>query len=410
MKVCSGLVALTWVALAGCGSDSKPRENAQDVATPAVDALMELDGTWDGTSAPGDTTAVVDVGSGPVEDASEVEPATGVVCPSVHFMDLDDVAGPGGQYDMPWIDVSCHEDTVTVLSNGLPHYTFQPMTPNALQSQDFMWTFPLHPEVAATPTDIPLLGTVGMAINGCPIYGPNEGPFPDPYGDPIYNDIMDWNQGHTGGSGDYHFHALLTSTFYPDYVDGEISPILGYGLDGFPVYGPYGCGDADCTEIVKFESSWEATGDPTTYAWDNHDCLAASCAAAAGNKLDRCNGRIGPDGTYRYHATDGFPYVFGCYTGTASGAQETGGGRGGEGGAQAGPTACDHEEDCVGECPDGSLTCTCHTTPMNTQICVPTCTTTDECPPAPDGQGMNCTGAGVCVPAGGPPAGAGGTP
>jgi hypothetical protein len=36
--------------------------------------------------------------------------------------------------------------------------------------------------------------------------------------------------------------------------------------------------------------------------------------------LDECNGRFGPDGTYRYHATATFPYILGCYRGTANGA------------------------------------------------------------------------------------------
>jgi hypothetical protein len=421
MKLWIGLFAATCMALTGCGSDSDSTSSAQDVAAAPADGVSGLDGSTDASTpapdaAPGPgsdagTGSGEDAGSTPTdsvatEDTSVIDPPAGVVCPSAHFMELSDVDGPGPGYDMPWIDVSCDEETVTVLSNGLPHYMFQPMTPNALQTQDFNWTFPLYPEVAAERTDIPLLGTVGMAINGCPIYGPNEGPFPDPFGDPIYNDIMDWNQGHTGGNGDYHFHALLTSTFYPDYVDGEVSPIIGYGLDGFPIYGPYGCVDSDCAEVLKFESSWEVTGDPTTYAWDNHDCLAASCDEAAGNMLDRCNGRVGPDGTYRYHATDGFPYLLGCYSGSAAEAGDTGVPGRGEPPAGGGPQSCEQEADCVGQCPEGSMGCTCHTTPMNTQLCVPTCNSADDCPTDMNGGAMNCAGAGVCVPAGGPPGGA----
>jgi hypothetical protein len=47
------------------------------------------------------------------------------------------------------------------------------------------------------------------------------------------------------------------------------------------------------------------------------------------NILDPCNGRVGPDGVYRYHATTTFPYVLGCYRGTPSdsaGAGDPGGG------------------------------------------------------------------------------------
>ncbi|MEE2789535.1 MAG: YHYH protein, partial [Myxococcota bacterium] len=50
------------------------------------------------------------------------------------------------------------------------------------------------------------------------------------------------------------------------------------------------------------------------YAWDNH-----SFKAQAGDAfLDECNGRVGPDGTYRYHATSSFPYLLGCFSGTVS--------------------------------------------------------------------------------------------
>ena len=43
--------------------------------------------------------------------------------------------------------------------------------------------------------------------------------------------------------------------------------------------------------------------------------------------LDECNGRFGSDGTYRYHATDTYPYIIGCYHGTVE--ISSGGGPGG---------------------------------------------------------------------------------
>jgi hypothetical protein len=277
--------------------------------------------------------------------------------------------------------VTCEDDTVTVISNGMPHYEFQAVTPNPLTEQNFEWAFPRYPEVAATSTEIPLLGTAGMAINGIPVYGPNEGDFPDPFGDPIYNDVVDWCMGHTGGNGDYHFHAFLQECFTTAVENGIASPILGYALDGFPIYGPNGCADESCTDVKEFKSSWEVTGDPTTYAWDNHACTKASCDEAVGDYLDACNGRIGPDGTYRYHATAGFPYLLGCYKGTASSSAGDGapGGGGGPGGA-TGPAPCETDADCVGACPPGSIDCVCHTNPMGEDICVPFCEKDEDCP------------------------------
>ncbi|MEC9073185.1 MAG: YHYH protein, partial [Myxococcota bacterium] len=230
--------------------------------------------------------------------------------------------------------------------------------------------------------------------SGAPIYGANEGPFPDPYGDPVGNGIMDWCGGHTGGNADYHYHTMYESMLTDQDGDGEptcmdadettvegegISPILGYSLDGFAIYGARDCLDADCSEVVEFLSGWENTGYlagslgcetttecgnpsgcdnpqtaanfecysctlgvidgevtracmPTTYSWDNHTYVAKD----GDQWLDECNGRVGPDGTYRYHVTSTFPYTLGCYRGTAEGAVESGGGGPGGGGPPGG--------------------------------------------------------------------------
>jgi len=348
------------------------------------------------------------------------------------FYDVANVAGAGADYPMPSIDVSCTDDTINVVSNGIPHYAFQAVTPNALRTQNHTWSIPRHPVWVEAMTDIPLLGLAAFSINGLSIYGPNEGPFPDPYGDPVYNDIMDWCLGHTGPNGDYHYHALLESCFFDNIDENTPSPILGFALDGFPIYGPRGCVDEACREVVTFESSWRQSGDPTTYAWDNYACDQDSCAVAQENRLDRCNGRIGPDGTYRYHATDTFPYVIGCYHGDVSNAQNVGGGApgGGQGpgggqnpdGNQApgggqppedgqaggppngapmggggnGPPSCEVEADCIGLCPAGALGCTCANSPHG-MICVPICEVDPDC----DGLGpmeLMCGNGGICVP------------
>ena len=107
------------------------------------------------------------------------------------------------------LGVECVDDKLVVRSNGIPHYRFIPMTPNALVEQDFNWEITLTPEGAPEPTDIPLLGLVGFTVNGQPFFSPNEGPQPadEAWGDPIYNQIMDECLGHTAFS--YHYHALV---------------------------------------------------------------------------------------------------------------------------------------------------------------------------------------------------------
>ena len=325
-------------------------------------------------------------------------------CPDEVFLDLANAPGAGPDYPAPELEAWCEDGKLIVESNGIPHYTFVPLTPNALVAQNNHWEIPLDPQLAAAPTDIPLLGIAGFSVAGLVWFGPNEGQFPDPYGDPVYNAIVDGCLGHTAQ--EYHLHALNQQCLTQEGVtatpwtgpapDPTVpSPILGFALDGFPIYGPYGCMDAECAQVVEFKSGWDQTGDPTTYAWDNHEWTPK----VDPTYLDKCNGRSGPDGTYRYHATATFPYILGCYMGTPM-AQNGGTDPGG------GPVSCTQESDCtLDKCFDGSQGCTCHTTPQNNMICASTCSTAADCPALPDGGAMNCAPAGVCVPQGGGPGG-----
>jgi hypothetical protein len=62
------------------------------------------------------------------------------------------------------------------------------------------------------------------------------------------------------------------------------------------------------------KSGYVKTGDPTKNTWDAYTYQVSK----ANNILDACNGRTQPDGTYGYHATTDFPYIIGCFTGTAT--------------------------------------------------------------------------------------------
>ncbi|MBT6175931.1 MAG: YHYH protein [Deltaproteobacteria bacterium] len=334
MKSGAGVFAVACCLIIGCSES-----NLEDAETQDENSSDQTGGTGSGEN-----------GSSSTSPAGTGEGMLSGDCPqAAHFLDIEMSQGAGGNYPDPTLSVTCMDDYLLVEGNGIPHYTFVQTTPNALTAANHAYQIPLNPQVADASTDIPLLGFVGVAVNGAPFFGPNEGGIPqaEQFGDPVYNNdnsaaaadgsgtLMDGCLGHTAN--EYHYHALLDICLTPESLNEDPwflserdttlpSPIVGYAADGFPVYGRYGCLDEDCAEVVEFKSSWDMTGDPTTFAWDAYTFNQKNDE----QYLDRCNGRIGPDGTYRYHETAGFPYILGCFTGTATGAgAEEGGGMGG---------------------------------------------------------------------------------
>ena len=276
---------LLTLVLAGCGSSAPPT-----VAAAAATVA---------TAAP--TTAAT----------KATAPTVAAACPTANFPDLSTSAGAGASYAKPKLSVTCTATELKVTSNGMISYLFTPKTPNKLSEQNWTWSVPAQPKQAAATTDISQwFGTVGFSVTGIPIYAAMEGaqPTQSAFGDPVYNGMMDSCSGHTGPAGEYHLHAI-TATASCGF---EPSPIVGYALDGFPIYGPNGCLDVACKQVVTFTSGWVKTGNPVKDAWKNYTYTPTDNATV----LDQCNGRVGPDGTYRYYATAGFPYTFGCFAGT----------------------------------------------------------------------------------------------
>lgn len=235
------------------------------------------------------------------------------VCPTNNFPDLSQSVGAGEGYAKPTIAVACSKTELKVSSNGMISFPFEQKTPNFLTSQEWNWSVPLNPTKAKTVTSIRnVLGTLGFTVSGLPIYGPTEGPQPaaQAFGDPVYNKILDTCGGHTGPSREYHHHAITLV----EQCNLSKQSILGYALDGFPIYTTLGCLDKKCTKSTLMKSGYIKTGNPVSNTWDAYTYKASKSTSV----LDACNGRTQPDGTYGYHATTDFPYIIGCFTGTAT--------------------------------------------------------------------------------------------
>lgn len=221
-------------------------------------------------------------------------------CPSAHFLNVQpDPANSA--YPDPELNVTCAANSFTVTSNGIPNYEFVPITPGQLTARNNSWTITLTP--TGSQASIPLLGDVAVLVNGIPIYGPNEGGNLG-YGDPYLDNLLDFCSGHVGPTG-YHNHAMA-ECIIANY-ENNVGTVVGYALDGWPILTPFECADAGCTTFTELQSSWQLTNPAATAAWDKHSYVEGS------GDLDECNGKVQPDGTYAYYATETFPYFLGCY-------------------------------------------------------------------------------------------------
>jgi|TARA_Y100000782_G_C10148110_1_gene250303 hypothetical protein len=152
------------------------------------------------------------------------------------------------------------------------------INPNIITTQNFKFYIPLNPTVAGMVASTPL-GAIGVSLSGVPFYnqyaGPNNQPLAQETGS------FDVYYGHPQQTGQYHYHW---EPLYLTSADNSI--LIGYSLDGFPIYGPTNQTDGNY---------------PTN--------------------LDEINGHTHvtneyPDGIYHYHVTSTVPYLIGGYKGT----------------------------------------------------------------------------------------------
>lgn len=154
--------------------------------------------------------------------------------------------------------------------------------PNTIITQNFTFKIPLNPQKATTSAATPL-GPIGVAINGVAFYNQYAGP----NNQALTSEIASFDKyyGHPTGTGQYHYHV---EPLYLTTIKSTKSALLGFLLDGFPVYGP------------------EENGIAVTNAM-----------------LDAYHGHLGvtadyPNGIYHYHINSTDPYINGSgFYGTA---------------------------------------------------------------------------------------------
>jgi hypothetical protein len=162
-------------------------------------------------------------------------------------------------------------------------------TPNPIQEGDHTYYIPLEPvrnskAVAMDKTNsnkaLPM-GSIGFAINGVCFFNPFDA------GQMEAVSIMDRCCGHPSPTNQYHYHKYPVCVKSPFADDGEShSPLIGFALDGFPIYGPY---------VGKGVMAKDVTENP----------------------LDDFNMRKDDERGWHYHVTPGkYPYIIGGFAGT----------------------------------------------------------------------------------------------
>jgi len=157
--------------------------------------------------------------------------------------------------------------------------------PNIITEHVVNYTLPAVPFVAASPSCVGF-GPSGISLTGSAIYHGSS----TLGNDAAAHEMLDRFGGHTDGTERYHYH--YPSKDHQDHIHKHTSghsALMGYMLDGFGIYGPYG---------------------------ENGELLSSK-------DLDECHGHVHPvlwDGQkinlYHYHWTYDFPYNIGCFKGT----------------------------------------------------------------------------------------------
>ena len=168
---------------------------------------------------------------------------------------------------------------------GIPGSDYSSAAAIGVSPYDVTMQLPRNPKYSTVPNPIAALPT-GIALTGAVWHAEIANASATQWYNPVSILPLDQCFGHPY-SQQYHYHAYSWRCFPHQGTAGH-SPLFGYALDGFGIYGPQG----DDGEMVT------------------------------NSQLDQCHGHIGTvlwDGKlteiYHYHLNNQYPYSIGCFRG-----------------------------------------------------------------------------------------------
>jgi hypothetical protein len=285
------------IAIAACGDDDGESTAAETTSTSAASQAPDL--------------SALPLGDGKVTTAA---PKLGYV-----YACMEGGEGGGAMVDGPWIDqqagtynleakvvvpgevkatgefeVKLDGGSRIVTGNDLPDHTTGTFpipadseayeydaNPNSISSQQVAMELPALPEELGEPSCMG--GEVGVLLTGAAVFNGLDATNRDA----VAHEVQDDCQGHPQISGIYHYHSQ--SECIDDNEPGQgHSPLVGYALDGFGIYGHHG----EDGEVLTNNDLYECHGHRHEIDWD-------------GETIE----------LYHYHATYEYPYTASCFRG-----------------------------------------------------------------------------------------------
>lgn len=205
--------------------------------------------------------------------------------------------------------------------------------PNEISVQNINVSLPMRPLKNRQP-GFYQLGTFGISMNGV-IFEPQAAEwYRGRRGSPWQYDALggalplgfDEHMAHVQPNGTYHYHGLPKGLLGRLHLhSNEHSPIIGWAMDGFPIYALYGTDETGKVFKVRsgyrLKKGYRTTEDNGPGGKYDGAFVADYVHVSNEGTLDQCNGRYVvnadfPKGTYAYFLTDTFPIIPRCFYGT----------------------------------------------------------------------------------------------
>ncbi len=278
-----------------------------------------------------------------VEDTTAVAGAVGVIC-GTSSSEFNSSARVNATSTSRW---SCSAGVRTLTGNGIPNH---PVTTGAfatpMSAQVINVSMRLMPLAAATASGS--IMTPGYALNSvkfdpatagsCTATATSTAPGggcvaamgTDPWRLEAIGGAFtfgtDESNAHVQPNGQYHYHGL-PEAYLAKLNKGAAMTLVGFAIDGFPMYARYGYSTATsaASAIRVMQSSYRKkaspdVGRPSVSIFPMGTFTQDYEYVAGSGDLDECNGRTGvtpefPNGTYHYYVTETYPYVQRCVKG-----------------------------------------------------------------------------------------------